>query len=498
MEKLPPAFKELQKSSRLVHIRFINYFLAFFVLFFSIWMNKYFGDATLEQVSYHLNFGSEGLLESDPRLATRFIRWCVLAPLLFAALAIYTEKKYISRINGQISKVVRALPIFILIAAIIWLIQQMAVISFITGNYGPDYFSPNYVSPTKVELRENQPKNLVLIYVESLEASYSSHEQFGADLLTPLKKLGGVSFSRYPGSPGTGWTIAGIVSTQCGLPLKSVTIYNGNDQGKVMKSFLPRARCLGDILHSFGYHNVFMGGASLAFSGKGRFLSTHNYNEIYGRDEWLEQGTSENELNNWGLYDDDLLNKAKFKLDELQATGKPFNLTLLTVDTHGPDGFISKTCSRRGVTNFNGIVECTAQQVADFVAYIKSRGYLDNTRVVVIGDHIAMPNPLSEKLNNIPERHIFNTFISADAVSKQREEILHFDLFPTILDFIGIEVNGGRLGLGYSAFNTLTKAPPANRYEEMQRALLNKSDMYMDLWKPVEEPTPSPLAATDM
>lgn len=479
-------------------IRFFTYLAAFFVVFVCIWIGKYFGKPTLEQILYHLSFGSEGLLESDPQLAWRFAKWCLIPPVVLAASAIYIEQKRLTHVRGaKWSILVRAVPALLLVASTGWLLHRVAVYEFISGNYGPDYFSPNYVHPQNVTLNATRPKNLVLIYVESLESSYSSQEHFGTDLLASLKKLGGVSFLRYPGAPGTDWTIAGIVSTQCGLPLKRVTVYGGNDQGEVMKSFLPRAICLGDVLHSFGYHNVFMGGASLTFAGKGRFLSSHHYDEIYGREEWLAQGTLPHELNEWGLHDDDLLHKARIKLDELQVAGKPFNLTLLTVDTHMPQGFVSKTCAHRGIKYFDGIVECTAQQIAEFITYIKSRGYLNNTQVVVIGDHMAMPNPLSDKLDKIPERHIFNTFISTEVVAKHRDEILHFDLFPTILDFIGIEVNGGRLGLGYSAFNSETKTPPSNRYEEMQRALLNKSDTYMELWKPTEI-QPQPLAASSM
>jgi len=40
--------------------------------------------------------------------------------------------------------------------------------------------------------------------------------------------------------------------------------------------------------------------------------------------------------------------------------------------------------------------------------------------------------------NNLPksERYIFNRFISKEEPVKNREEIVLFDLFPTILDYI--------------------------------------------------------------
>jgi phosphoglycerol transferase len=71
-----------------------------------------------------------------------------------------------------------------------------------------------------------------VIYVESLEQGYSSKAVFGHDLLEPLNGLQGSSFADYQQVPGTGWTIAAIVATQCGVPLERMTIFDGNTQGR--------------------------------------------------------------------------------------------------------------------------------------------------------------------------------------------------------------------------------------------------------------------------
>ncbi len=67
--------------------------------------------------------------------------------------------------------------------------------------------------------------------------------------------------------------MGGITASQCGIPLNSVILEDGNSQGERLKSFLPRATCLGDSLKKLGYINIFLGGARLAFAGKGKFLS---------------------------------------------------------------------------------------------------------------------------------------------------------------------------------------------------------------------------------
>jgi phosphoglycerol transferase len=318
--------------------------------------------------------------------------------------------------------------------------------------------------------------------VESLENSYRDETLFGQNLLSKLDALGGTSFNQFRQAPGTGWTIAGITATQCGLPLKSVSLYDGNGVGENIKNFLPRAVCLGDVLHAFGYYNVYMGSDALHFSGKGKFFQDHHYDEVYGRDE-LKGNLTDQQMNYWGLYDDDLLQHAKTKLKQLNQLKKPYNFVMTTIDTHGPDGFYSKTCTKQGANNFADIVACTAGNVAELVNWMKKSGYLKNTQVVILGDHLAMQNPVSEKIDTISERHIYNQFISTKPVIKNRDQVLHFDMYPTMIEFLGFKVIGGRLGLGYSALNK-NMLPPNNDFEDMNENLLNNSEQYLDLWKP--------------
>ena len=109
--------------------------------------------------------------------------------------------------------------------------------------------------------------------------------------------------------------------------------------------------------------------------------------------------------------------------------------------------------------------------------------YLKDTNVVILGDHLAMENPVYDKLETVKERHIFNRFISNKSITKNREEVLHFDMFPTILEFVGFKVESGKLGLGFTAISKDADLPPENEYEEMNEDLLNQSDDYLNLWK---------------
>ena len=486
-------------------IRFLTYFAAFFLSALAYWIADNFGEPSLEQVLYHAQFGMEGLVDTDTALIKSFLTWCMAIPTgsaLFLVLMEYSIALFLTHgsthwltrparlANIHLLKVFywfigHRAPLYLLIVSCIYFGVQFSVTAFVHNQFGKDYFSEHYVYPAKVKVDLVKPKNLVLIYVESLEDSYKDPALFGKNLLSGLDYFKGTSFDSFKQAPGTGWTIAGITATQCAVPLKSVSLYDGNDQGENIKSFLPNAVCLGDILHDAGYYNVYMASDALAFSGKGKFFQDHHYDEVLGRDE-LKGHLKPKDMNFWGLYDDDLLSLVKAKLIQLHAQKQPFNLTFNTIDTHGPDGHFSKYCKAHGIKDFPGIVECTSNQVAELVLFMKRSGYFKDTNVVILGDHLAMENPVSDKLDTIKERHVFNRFISAKPVTKNREDVLHFDMFPTILEFVGFKVEGGKLGLGFTAISKNTDLPPATEYEDMNEDLLNQSDEYLDLWKQKE------------
>lgn len=485
-------------------VRFFTYLFAFLLIGIAFWVSSNFGQASLEQVLYHAQFGTDGLVAMDTGIVRSFILTCIALPFGIALLLVILEYAvamylvYNSRhwfaqsmriFNLRGLKVFywfigyRA-PLYALIIAIIYFAFQFSISAFVHNQFGKDYFGEHYVYPQTIKVApkpNTKPKNLVLIYVESLEDTYKDSAQFGKNLLRTLDDLNGVSFKNYQQVMGTHWTIAGITATQCGVPLKNVTLYDGKTQGENIKAFLPGAICLGDILHEAGYRNVYMGGDALLFSGKGKFFKDHHFDESYGREE-LKKNLTEKDMHFWGLYDDDLLSSAKQKLQQLHAKSQPFNLTITTIDTHGPDGYFSNTCKKQGAKDFKGLLECTSNQLADFVQFMRKSGYLKDTNVVIIGDHLAMYNPEYKALDRTKSRTVYNQFISANRIHKNRENIVHFDLFPTILDFLGFEVQGGQLALGFNAISVNTPLPPATRYEEMEKDLLNKSEQYLQLW----------------
>lgn len=497
------------------YTRLSAYWLAFVLLFTSSWLSRKFGHPNFEQVLYHVQFGNTGLVDIDQRLIWSFIRQCLLAPIIPTLLIYGLEnaviqireigyvayraqirarmRQWATRISLVLARLCfqvfrRRLPLALIIIASIILLTQLSVWSYIRSLQYMEFFRVNYVTPAGIQA-PRQKKNLLLIYAESMEQSYAERSIFGSSLLEGLKVSGikSESIEQFVQTPGTGWTMAGIVSSQCGVPLRPVTMKDYNASNEQVKVFMANATCLGDVLKRAGYTSIFMGGAGLDFAGKGKFLLTHGYDEVYGKTDWREQG--ETQFNEWGLYDDRLLANAKKKIDQLEAKNELYNLTLLTVDMHPPAGFVSDVCKRRGSGDYESIVTCTADMVGQLIRYMHQRGYTKNTDIVVIGDHLSVNGPLEDRLERAKQRTIYNRFYTQTDLDKNRNTLYHYDLFPTILYILGFRFPENRLALGASVFGSLSSDYTLNQHDNLEEKLKAPSDEYAKLWTiPVDSP----------
>ena len=495
-------------------LKFCGYLLGAVLFVASWWVREEYGRVTIDQVLYHVGFGTDALLASDPELSLRLMQgllWPTLlaASLLFLCDALMTRVSARRRARGMAADSGRSphgaarafagaagrrLHLLLPLAGLCYFGHSFALIDYLGVHFGPDHFSQAYVDPARVTAANGAPNDLVVIYVESLENTYADPTLFGRDLLARLNRLKprGISFDDYREVLGAHFTIAGIVSTQCGIPLRSLAMFRGNEQGERIGRFLPRASCLGDILHEHGYTNVFLNGSSLQFAGVGKFFREHHFDKVMGREEWLAQGADAARMSGWGLHDDDLFARARQEFERLKAAGQPFHLDLLTIDTHHPRGHLSRHCAEHGAHDFEGIVECTADLVAGFVEFIDQRGWLADTAVVIQGDHLAMGNSVYDKLTTVPERTVFNLILGGPRrLAKNTDAITHFDMLPTLLELAGLKVLGERAGLGYTAIGKPSVPRPPDRIARVGALTRHLSPGYRRLWEP---PPPAPPA----
>ncbi len=346
---------------------------------------------------------------------------------------------------------------------------------------GPTRFAVFHRMPKLVN-HSAQPKNLVYIYAESLERTYFDDDLFPG-LITGLKELEhhALSFTGVDQVGGTHWTIAGMVASQCGIPL--VTASGGNSMSGIDR-FLPGATCIGDVLHSRGYSLTFMGGADLNFAGKGKFLASHGFSEMLGKQELQETLVDQHYVSAWGLYDDILLDQVYRRFETLAQADAPFALFALTLDTHHPKGHISRRCDdmlyQEGDNAILNAVHCSDFLITEFVRKVLHSPHAHNTMIVIGSDHLAMGNTATELLERGDRKNLLMVLDPsrerAGFVDKQGTTL---DVAATLLSLLGYEAPA--FGLGR---NLLAHAPTlAEQEPNLKQTLESLSPDLNQFWE---------------
>ena len=340
----------------------------------------------------------------------------------------------------------------------------------------PEFFVK--IAPVKFA---GKPRNIVWLYLEQVERTYLDERLFPG-LMPNLGSLEeeSLSFTNVHQVYGAGWTIAGMVASQCGIPLVTPS---GNESGMTgMDQFLPGAECLGDILNEAGYDLNYMGGAILSFAGKGQFYQTHGFNRVEGYRKFVGTLDDRSYKHGWGLYDDSLYTLAKQRFDELAAKDKPFGLFLLTLDTHHPYGTIAKSCKdlvyQDGTNPILNAVHCADRLAGDFIHYVKDSKFFENTLFVVSSDHLAMRTTASKLIETGERRNLWMIFDKEISPGKITRKGSTLDVAPTVLNLMGANLQG--FGFGR---DMMKDAPTLSESEEPVDEMLTRSRGYLSsLW----------------
>ncbi|CAI0847362.1 phosphatidylglycerol--membrane-oligosaccharide glycerophosphotransferase [Serratia entomophila] len=411
--------------------------------------NYFTGDGITDAVLYTLTSSLKGA--GIGKYVLPFIGLLAGLGLIFALLARSLLRRKAKRSSMVYSVLAVLLALFSVSTTPAFQEISLLVKSQISGDTAD--FATYYKAPKKT-LQGKQP-NLVYIYAESLERTYLDRQLFPA-LADDLNRLreDSIDFSNTQQLPGTGYTIAGMVASQCGIPLFAP--FDGNASSAV-STFYPENVCLGDVLKSAGYVNYFYQGAELAFAGKDTFLTSHGFDHVYGFKELRGQIADPAYKNDWGWYDDTVLDLVYDKFVELSRQRQKFSLFTLTVDTHHPDGFISAGCSKKSYAWQNkdnrslSAVACSQQHIAALIDKIKSSPYFSNTVIVVSSDHLAMNNTAYDMLAKQKRRNLFFIIDGTRPQAEQHNEKRStLDNGATVLDRMG---GDNYIGLGRSSLS---------------------------------------------
>lgn len=325
-------------------------------------------------------------------------------------------------------------------------------------------YEDRYIDPASVGITAPETKkNLIYIYLESMETSYASEEVGGHqpenNYIPNLTRLAreNLSFSNteqlggFHTSNGTTWTMGSIFATTSGLPFSFPVGANSMNRHE---EFASGCTTMGDILAENGYRNVFLCGSDASFGGRRLYYQQHGNYDIYDLFTAREEGYIPEDYQVWWGYEDELLYQiARDKLTMLARSGQPFNFTMLTADTHHVDGYVCPLCGDEYESITANVVSCADRQITAFLQWCREQDFYDDSIIVVIGDHPRMDNRLVDGLDYY-DRTVYNCFFNCDAPARAvNREFTTVDLFPTVMSALGFEFEGDQLGFGVDLFS---------------------------------------------
>lgn len=458
------------------------------------WMLKTWNHLTMDELLYQLNASAQGTNEEMIRDG---IEYCLPAAvltllLLLAVVIVYWKRKKIYHIIMW-SCVVLSLLLFGSAVKTVW--DSLEVETYVENkNESSDFVGNHYVDARNVEITfPEEKRNLIYIFLESMEISYSDIENGGGFEENYIPELTALAqeYEDFSGAetklsgarmmPNTSWTIAGMFAQTAGLPL-DIPIQGLNMD--TQDTFFPGIITLGDILDEAGYSQTLFIGSEAAFAGRELYFTEHGNYQIKDYTYAIEQGRIPSDYKVWWGYEDKkLFEYAKEELLELAQQEEPFNFTMLTADTHFEDGYVCEDCGDTfGDNRYANVIACSSARVYDFVRWIQEQDFYENTTIVISGDHLTMDSDFCNDVTGGYLRKVYTTYINSGAqveMPDMTRGYTVFDQYPTTLASLGVLIEGNRLGLGTNLFSSVSTL--SEEYgEDMMISELNKDSEFMN------------------
>lgn len=287
---------------------------------------------------------------------------------------------------------------------------------------------------------ESPKRNLIILFLESMENDYRDYDGKGGNLLPELSSIADKnhSFSNFYQLEYTKATILGQVSALCGMVYKiELKEYN---LSSMLDNTLPNAICISDVLSKSGYNTYFLKGASLDFAMTGKIMAQHGFSELQGLYELSEHARG----NEWGVKDSQLYDVFKQKITHLAAQKKPFLAVMTTLDMHYPNEYLDKQCDKK-FGDKRDIVKCADKMASDFIRWVQKQDFYKNTTIIIMGDHIFIGK--NDIYPHKKERRIFNAVINPiKGLNAKQHQWTTLDMAPTIMEAIGFTAPAFGLG----------------------------------------------------
>ena len=467
------------------------------------YLKTYLGDVSFFQLYYHIMNGGTGSLTTSGSfyIVLSGILYCLplLLILVLLEVLLFTRwKKYKFSIKSKkkekeyhilptiLSKYRTTIAVVMTIISVLLLLDHVHYKDYLDAqNTTTNIYDKYYVNTNKVDISFNGKKrNLIYIYVESLESSLFSKENngyFKKSRIPGLEDLAteNINFSQNDGLGGMydvdGYTMSALISSTSSTPIMP----DCKDGCYKNKNILSKVRTINDVLTDEDYNVEFIQGSDATFAGFKKYLSKNSKQYILDYDEAIKKKyIEEGYYKWWGIEDKKLFEISKNEITEIAKKGEPFAVSLITIDTHFPDGYLDEDCKEEFDDKMSNAYLCSSNKITDFVNWIKEQDFYDDTMIVITGDHETM----QKQYINSPsyKRSVYNVFINSkkENVNSKNRIVTNFDIYPTVISGLGGEIRGDRIGFGTNLFSNQKTLPEIIGIDKLKKEKAKTSKYY--------------------
>lgn len=295
---------------------------------------------------------------------------------------------------------------------------------------------------------QTRPRNVILISVESLSASFLGAYGATTGLTPQLDALAraGLQFDRVFAT-GTR-TVRGLEALSLGtppVPGQAIVRRPGNDH----------LATIGELLEHQGFSTYFFYGGYGYFDNMNAYFRANDYRIVDRTDIPTEAVSFENV---WGVADEVLFDQVLRTLDAKGAGSKPFFAHIMTTSNHRPYTYPDGRIDIPSPGGREGGVKYTDYAIGKFIRDAKSRPWFAETLFVIVADHCAAVAGKSKL--PVANYHIPLIFYAPALLNPAHYApiISQIDIAPTLVEVLGKE--GDDHFFGRSVFES---GPPPKR-----------------------------------
>lgn len=322
---------------------------------------------------------------------------------------------------------------------------------------------------------KRRPRNVILISVESLSASFLGTYGNTKGLTPNLDALAkqGLVFTQLFAT-GTR-TVRGLEALSLGTPPVP-------GQAIVRRPHNEHLATLGEILHPQGMQPYFFYGGYGYFDNMNAYFAGNSYKVIDRTDIPKDKVMFENV---WGVADEVIFNHVIDTLSQQGHGQQPFFAHIMTTSNHRPYTYPSGRIDIPSPGGRDGAVKYTDYAIGDFIQKARQQPWFKDTLFVITADHCASVAGKSKL--PVEGYHIPMIFYAPDLLppGQYTSLVSQIDLAPTIVEILGKQGDGHFFGrsffehgprlerafisnyqaLGYLRQNTLTVLLPKGKVE---------------------------------